>query len=325
MPHPIIFTPEDDIIDICRDNVFKTTFVRAVPSSQGALKRLLSALIGQPVEVLSVAANEPPVVGLGDRQIRYDILVKFDRGKLANIEITLNPRSDEILRIEYYTARLYASQEIRGAEKNFGDLTDTYQISLVGGKRLFDDEEPIHRFEYYDREREMSCGGRTRIIVVELEKAQGLLRKPVEGMSPAERWTVFFRYVTETGKRELINEILAYEEGIAMAGEVLLTISRDEEERARLESEFKYELDRQCELVDARREGLAEGRAEGEIIGLEKGRSEGEIIGLEKGEIIGREKGRSEGELAGLEKAARRLRALGMSADQIAQVTGLDP
>jgi predicted transposase YdaD len=82
-----------------------------------------------------------------------------------------------------------------------------------------------------------------------------------------------------------------------MAGEVLLTISRDEEERARLESEFKYELDRQCELVDARREGLAEG----------------EIIGREKGEIIG------------LEKAARRLRAMGMSADQIAQVTGLDP
>ena len=116
---------------------------------------------------------------------------------------------------------------------------------------------------------------------------------------------MFFRYVTETGKRELINEILAYEEGIAMAGEVLLTISRDEEERARLESEFKYELDRQCELVDARRAGLAEG----ELIGLEKG----EIIGLEKGEIIG------------LEKAARRLRALGMSADQIAEVTGLDP
>ena len=63
-------------------------------------------------------------------------------------------------------------------------------------------------------------------------------------MSSAERWTVFFRYVTDSGKRDLINEILGYEEGIAMAGEVLLTISRDEEERARLESEFKYELDR---------------------------------------------------------------------------------
>ena len=117
-----------------------------------------------------------------------------------------------------------------------------------------------------------------------------------------------------------------------MAGEVLLTISRDEEERARLESEFKYELDRQCELVDARRAGLAEGRsegrAEGELIGLEKG----ELIGLEKGEIIGLEKGRSEGRAEGerllfeeRRETARRLRALGMSADQIAQVTGLDP
>jgi predicted transposase/invertase (TIGR01784 family) len=291
------FSPEDDIIDICQDNVFKTTFTRETPRSQGAIKGLVSALIGDSVEVLSVVPNELPIVGLGDRQIRYDILVKFDQGKRANIEITLNPRSFEILRIEYYSARLYASQEIRGTERDFGDLTDTYQISIVGGKRLFEDGEPIHRFEYYDREHGVIFGGRTRIIVVELEKAEGVLGKPVAEMSSAERWTVFFRYVTEPEKRGLINEITAYEEGIAMAGAELLTISRDEVERARLESEFKYELDRQCELEDARRAGLADGLADGEVIGQEKARRE----------------------------IARKLKAMGMSPDQIVQATGLNP
>jgi predicted transposase/invertase (TIGR01784 family) len=101
--------------------------------------------------------------------------------------------------------------------------------------------------------------------------------------------------VTDPEKRDLINGILSYEEGIAMAGKVLLTVSRDEVERARLESEFRYQLERQSDLVDARREGLAEG----ELIGLERGRLE------ERRET------------------ARRLTAMGLSPDQIAQASGL--
>jgi predicted transposase YdaD len=78
-----------------------------------------------------------------------------------------------------------------------------------------------------------------------------------------------------------------------MAGEVLLTISRDEAERARLESEFKYQLDRQSDMVSSRREG--------------------ERIGLEKGMLKERR------------EIARRAKALGLSPDQIAAITGLDP
>jgi predicted transposase/invertase (TIGR01784 family) len=47
--------------------------------------------------------------------------------------------------------------------------------------------------------------------------------------------------------------------GIAMASEVLLKISRNEEERARLMSEWKYVVDTQSEVVQARREGVQEG------------------------------------------------------------------
>jgi ATP/maltotriose-dependent transcriptional regulator MalT len=76
---------------------------------------------------------------------------------------------------------------------------------------------------------------------------------------------VFFRYSADKEKRDKINEILRHEEGIAMAAEVLLTISKDEIERARLESEYKYEVDRQSELVTARREGVAEGEMNTEM------------------------------------------------------------
>ena len=70
--------------------------------------------------------------------------------------------------------------------------------------------------------------------------------------------------------RAIINKLVEYEEGIAMATEVLLEISRDEVERARLLSELKYQLDMQSEMTYAREEGLAEGR--NEVLGLiEKG------------------------------------------------------
>jgi DNA-binding transcriptional MerR regulator len=55
--------------------------------------------------------------------------------------------------------------------------------------------------------------------------------------------------------------------GIAMAGRELLRISKDEIERARLMSEYKYVVDTQSKVVQAKREGMKEG--------MEKGRQEG--------------------------------------------------
>ena len=62
-------------------------------------------------------------------------------------------------------------------------------------------------------------------------------------------------YLTDKKKRRKINEIMEAEEGITMASEVLLTITRDEIEYARQMSKLKYELDTQSKLVHARREG----------------------------------------------------------------------
>ena len=100
-------------------------------------------------------------------------------------------------------------------------------------------------------------------------------------MTQKKYWAVYFRYLTDKSKRTKINEILEYERGIAMASEVLLNISRDEDERIRLMSEYKYELDTQSRLVHAKREGLEKGRKEGEktiIELLKNGKLPEEII-----------------------------------------------
>ncbi|MEE1541433.1 MAG: hypothetical protein UF067_03105, partial [Paludibacteraceae bacterium] len=60
-------------------------------------------------------------------------------------------------------------------------------------------------------------------------------------------------------------------------------------------------------LNTAKKEGLAEGEA----IGVEKGRAEGEAIGIQKGEAIA------------MQKMAKRLKSQGVSADVIAEASGL--
>ncbi|GHU72928.1 hypothetical protein FACS189450_11690 [Spirochaetia bacterium] len=80
-----------------------------------------------------------------------------------------------------------------------------------------------------------------------------------------------------------------------MAGEVLMGISKDEAERARLASEFKYQMDTQSKMGYARREGRKEGREEGRV----------------------------EGRVEGLRETARKLKAFGVPIAQIAQGTGL--
>ncbi|GMO51140.1 MAG: hypothetical protein Ta2G_08910 [Termitinemataceae bacterium] len=98
-------------------------------------------------------------------------------------------------------------------------------------------------------------------------------------MTVSEQWSVFFRYITDTTKRETINKILEVEEGIAMASEVLISISRDEVERARLMSEYKYVTDHQSKMVQAKREGRAEGFTEA-INLIKSGKSPEEALNL---------------------------------------------
>ncbi|GHU84527.1 hypothetical protein FACS189473_2080 [Spirochaetia bacterium] len=259
----IHFDDRDDLIDIQKDNIFKAVFTKNTPESQGALSNLLSAVIGRALSVTTITANEPPIDNLRDRQIRFDISCKAENGDLENVEMSLNPDPFEPIRLEFYSGKLFISQDIRGTDKDYDDLKQTYQIAFLVKERFFPDDEFLHTFEYYDPEHKVSLGGRSRIITVELSKLEQVVAKPSEAMTASEHWAVFFRYLTDKSKRRKINEIVELEEGISMASEVLMTISKDEVERARLESEYKYTVDTQSKVVHAKREVAKKALAKG--------------------------------------------------------------
>jgi predicted transposase/invertase (TIGR01784 family) len=260
------FSPDDDIIEIRHDNVFKAIFTKRTPESMGALQRLLSVILGREIISVTIIENEPAPIGLRDRLIRFDIQCKFANGELANIEMTFNSLTFEILRLEYYSCRLFIAQDIRGVDKTYGDLEFTYQISFIADKKVFSDNVFLHRFEYYDKEHGISLGGHSRIIVIELEKLEEVLSKSVSEMSQIERWVLFVAYSTDRTKRAIINEIINKEEGVAMAAQVMLTVSRDEKERAALESEYKAAVDRQSERIVIERRVRKEEREKAESI-----------------------------------------------------------
>jgi predicted transposase/invertase (TIGR01784 family) len=251
------FDDSDDPIDICYDNVFKAVFTKPTPESQGALSHLVSALIGREVTVETITANEPPIDNLSDRQIRFDIACRTANGEPVNVEMSLNPTPFEPVRLEFHIGKLFTGQDIQG-DRDYNHLKPAYQIAFLVKNRFFDDEAFFHTFEYYDREHGVSLDGRSRIITLELSKLDRVVEKPIEAMTAPEHWAVYFRYLTDKAKRGKINEILEIEEGIAMASEVLMTISRDEVERARLMSEFKYQVDMQSHINHAKREGRKE-------------------------------------------------------------------
>jgi len=253
----------DNPLDIRYDHIFKAVFTKDTPASKGALSGLISALIGRKVIVETIMANEPPIINDSDRRIRFDIACKALSGELVNIEMSFNPGLNELAKIEYYASRQFSGQDIQGKDKDYADLVETFQIAIVDKEVFFPDEALVHTFLYYDPIHRISFKGKTRIIMVELLKTDGLIDKPIHEMDSSEKWSVFFQYLTNKEKRATINEILEREEEIAMAGETLIHISRNEIEQARLTSELKYVLDMQDARVSFERKGRVEGREEG--------------------------------------------------------------
>ncbi|WP_461255017.1 Rpn family recombination-promoting nuclease/putative transposase [Treponema sp. R80B11-R83G3] len=270
---PFPFEGGTQVFDIRHDPVFKTVFTRDTANSRAALSDLISALIGSVIKVETITANEPPVSDLRQRYLRFDIACKTKKGEPINVEMSFNPKANEHVRLEYHAARLFAGQELHGKGKNYIDLKKTYQIAILAKKKFFPDKDLIHDFIYYDPKTRISLGGKTRIITVELEKTKPIVEKPIEKMTTAELWAVFFEYLTDPEKRAKIVDIINKEEGIAMAVKTMKGFTQRELDYIRESYRIKCDMDYQDEVVTAQREVLKVGRRE-----RKKGREEEKLI-----------------------------------------------
>jgi flagellar biosynthesis/type III secretory pathway protein FliH len=116
---------------------------------------------------------------------------------------------------------------------------------------------------------------------VELSKLDQIVKKPVNEMTDLEKWALFFQYADRPKYREKLNKVIETKEALQMAGELLLSVSQDERERAVARSYKMFQTD----LASNLRTAEDRGRAAGIKDGIEKGRAEG----IREGETKGRQ------------------------------------
>ena len=94
------------------------------------------------------------------------------------------------------------------------------------------------------------------IVFVELTKLGEVKKKPIEAMTGEEFWALFLAIGSDPSQRDLLNKMIAARREIGMAVELLQTISRDENERARFRARRKFQMDMEHSLIVARDEGI---------------------------------------------------------------------
>jgi hypothetical protein len=109
----------------------------------------------------------------------------------------------------------------------------------------------------HDTDNELLHDG-VRAMFIELSKLNEVVKKPVDEMTDMERFSVFLRYAENPDYREIVNRVIESREGLAVAGELLMSISKDERERAIFRNRRIAIADQESNMITARREGYRE-------------------------------------------------------------------
>jgi len=287
---------DSDIFSPMVDYAFKRVFTADEERSKIALIDFLNSVLEykdtRSIVDLTVINSEIPVDIITRKKAIFDIRVKFNDGEQAIVEMQLSSQSGFKKRSQYIISKAYTSQDLAGLD--YTALRKCYLVCVTNFVLWDDKPEFINDYRYRDK-MGLDLSDDETIIFIELPKIDRVLNKPVSEMTNIEMWAVFFRYVTDKSKREILNQIINRKAGIEMAAQVLTEISKDERERVQYESELIFDLDYRTGMNNARREGKEEGLIEGEV----------------------------KGEVKGILKVARNLLKLGMTSDQVSLGTGL--
>ena len=287
------------------DASFKAMFTADTKESNEALKDFISTILNRPVKEIHLTQNEPPVQIITESQMSFDVSVKFDDGERIDLEMQSRQEDyDYGARAEIQVARLLSTNN------HIGDRWSTpaaYQISVLNFEFDKDDKSPLSWYTMR-KENGTRLSDKLNVIFFDLIKIHKLLGKPVGSLSKLEKWGMFLSYADDERQEDYINEIIKSEGGLMSAKSSLLTVSQDEINWARQNSIFIAHEDRAASLYNAEKRGLERGMQKGLEQGMQKGIQQGQQQGERNAKI----------------EMARNALAMGLTIDQIVQITGLN-
>ena len=256
------------------DYVFRTVFGRDREDSRAALIEILNIILDRrndPIRSIIIKNPIDTAEKSGGKQTVMDIRAETGSGDLLDIEMQAGLLIVYPNRIVLYGGRLVNSSLQRGAD--YDKMKKSIVVSIINGT-LFPAIPSCHSvFQVRERETGLLLSDRLEFHFLELGKVHA--DKSVSEMTRIEKLAVYFKYASDENKKDYVQEILA-EEDLAMAENAYRTLTQDEIEFEKMETEIRTEFHRNTELAYARKEGREEG------IGI--GREEGIGIGREEGE-----------------------------------------
>ena len=142
----------------------------------------------------------------------------------------------------------------RGAD--YDKMKKSIVVSIINGT-LFPAIPSCHSvFQVRERETGLLLSDRLEFHFLELGKVHA--DKSVSEMTRIEKLAVYFKYASDENKKDYEQEILA-EEDLAMSENAYRTLTQDEIEFEKMETEIRSEFHRNTELAYARKEGREEG------------------------------------------------------------------
>ena len=156
----------------------------------------------------------------------------------------------------YYLTDLHSSQPAKGQQR-YDRLARSYQITFCAYTIFPNTPEYANSFSLrHDTTGELLTDA-INLMFVELSKLDEIVKKPVNDMTDLDKWSVFFQYAPDLNHRELVNKVIESEEVLQVAGNLLMSISQNERERAIFRSRRKFQTDMQSNLATAEDNGKA--------------------------------------------------------------------
>ncbi|MDR2770951.1 MAG: Rpn family recombination-promoting nuclease/putative transposase, partial [Clostridiales Family XIII bacterium] len=256
-----IFVPE--LLPPSEDGVFKTLLTH--PDAKPVLRDVISSILRVSIAEIEVRNTELPISAIDKKRERFDVNCTTDDGRQLDVEMQANPMTGDTAatghanlkkRAIYSLCDLHASQKGRGLA--YGEMMQSYHITFCDFTVFPERKDFIGRFGFRDEEG-VELSDAVGIVFVELSKLGGVVKKPVEEMTGAEMWSVFFKHADKPEFRDILSMMISAKEEIKMASDLLASISKDEIERAHYHSRKMYRMDMEHNFAVLRKE-IAMGR-----------------------------------------------------------------
>ena len=274
---------------------FKRIFGQEV--SKPVLLAFLNALLTEERTIVDLKLLDKEQLGLSDvdRSLIYDIYCETETGEHIIVEMQNKYQPYFKKRSIYYLSRSIVEQGERGSEWNY-DIKAVYLVAFLNFKLSDISQDFRTDVALMDMKRRTVFSDKVRLIYLQLP----YFTKEAEACE-----SIFERFIYVLKHMDILQRMpwMAQDAVFKKLSEIAEVGSLDREERLRYDESLRHYRDT--------------------IVVMEGQFMEGERKGLEKGRAEGRAEGFAEGEKQRSVDIARKMKAKGMSDEEISEMTGL--